>query len=130
MELLKDKNVYEVIDLSKKQKVIKNYQIFNIKSDSHYRSQLVAKEFSQIKGINVIYYETTYLFFLNQQFITWSIRADHGSYFITTYIQTEATWKNKKKNKRREMKEKRKRKLNGKMIKQMKQKEIKPIQQY
>ena len=66
-------------------------------------------------------------FFLNQQFITWSIRADHGSYFITTYIQTEATWKNKKKNKRKEMKEKRKRKLNGKIIKQMKQKEIKPI---
>jgi len=54
---------------------------------------------------------------------------DYGSYFITTYIQTEATWKRKKKKKRkrREIKRKRKRKLNGKIIKQMKQKEIKPI---
>jgi len=53
------------------------------------------------------------------------MRTDHGSYFVTTYIQTEATWKKKKKKKRREMK--RKRKLSGKIIKQTKQKEIKPI---
>jgi len=33
----------------------------------------------------------------------------------------------KKRRKRRKMKRKRKRKLNGKIIKQMKQKEIKPI---
>jgi len=38
-------------------------------------------------------------FFLKQQFITWSMRADHSSYFITTYIQTEAIWKKKNKNK-------------------------------
>ena len=25
------------------------------------------------------------IIFLNQQFITWSVKADHGSYFITTY---------------------------------------------
>jgi len=30
-------------------------------------------------------------FFLNQQFITRGARADRGSYFVTTYIQTEAT---------------------------------------
>jgi len=30
-------------------------------------------------------------FFLNQQFITWSMRADHGNYFVTTYMKTEAT---------------------------------------
>jgi len=53
------------------------------------------------------------------------VRADHGSHFITTYIQTKATWKKKKKKKIREMK--RKRKLSGKIIKQTKQKEIKPI---
>ena len=28
----------------------------------------------------------SFFFFLNQQFITWSMRADRGSYFITTYI--------------------------------------------
>ena len=38
-------------------------------------------------------------FFLkkNQQFITWDVRAGHGSYFVTTYIQIEATWKKKRK---------------------------------
>ena len=61
------------------------------------------------------------------------MRVDHGSYFVTTYIQTEATWKKKKKNKKKKKKKKRrremkrKRKLSGKIIKQMKQKEIKPI---
>ena len=39
------------------------------------------------------------------------MRADCGSYEVTTYIQAEATWKKKKKKKRREMK--RKRKLSG-----------------
>ena len=43
--------------------------MFNIKSDGYYRSQLVAKEFSEIKRIDfdklfssVICYETTHLF--------------------------------------------------------------------
>ena len=30
-------------------------------------------------------------FFLNQQFITWSAKADHGSYIVTTYIATKPT---------------------------------------
>ena len=39
-------------------------------------------------------------FFLNQQFITQNMKVDHGSYFVTTYIQIEAIWKeNKKRNK-------------------------------
>ena len=29
-------------------------------------------------------------FFLNQQFITQNMKVDHGSYFVTTYIQIEA----------------------------------------
>ena len=37
LKSLKDRNVYEVVDLSKGRKVIKNYWVFNIKSDSHYR---------------------------------------------------------------------------------------------
>jgi len=67
--LLKDRNFYEVVDFSKRKKAIKNCWIFNIKSDSYYRSQLVTKEFSQVKEINfnelfslVVYYETAHLF--------------------------------------------------------------------
>jgi len=35
----------------------------------------------------------TYIFFLkkNQQFITLSIRADHGNYSVTTYMEPEPT---------------------------------------
>jgi len=57
------------VDLLKKRKVIKNHWVFNIKSDGYYRSQLVTKEFSQVKEINfdklfspVVCYETTHLF--------------------------------------------------------------------
>jgi len=45
--------------------------MFNIKSDDYYRSQLVAKEFSQVREINfdelfslVVYYETVHYFWL------------------------------------------------------------------
>ena len=54
--------------------------MFNIKSDSYYRSQLVTKEFSQIKGINfdelfslVVCYETTYLFLATTVLENWDI---------------------------------------------------------
>ena len=38
LKLFKDNSVYKVVDLSKEQKVIKNYWIFNTKSDSYYKS--------------------------------------------------------------------------------------------
>jgi len=38
LKSLKDRNVYEVVDLSKRRKVIKNCWIFNIKSDGYYKS--------------------------------------------------------------------------------------------
>ena len=38
LKSLKNKNVYEVVDLSKGRKAIKDCQVFNIKSDSYYRS--------------------------------------------------------------------------------------------
>jgi len=57
------------VNLSKRRKVIKNYWVFKIKSDCYYRSQLVAKEFFQIEGIDfnesfspVVCYETVCLF--------------------------------------------------------------------
>jgi len=46
LKLLKNRNIYKVVNLSKEQKAIKNYWIFNIKSNGCYRSQLVVKEFS------------------------------------------------------------------------------------
>jgi len=32
-----------------------------------------------------------FLFFLNQQFITWGVEADCGSYFVTTYNRGRLT---------------------------------------
>jgi len=65
LKLLKDRDVYEIVDLPKRRKVVKNRWVFNIKPDGHYRSRLVAKGFSQIEGIDfdklfssVVCYET------------------------------------------------------------------------
>ena len=42
--------------------------------------------------VTVIHNVTSYsLFFLNQQFITQSMRVDYNSYFITMYMKTETT---------------------------------------
>ena len=57
------------MDLSKGRKIIKNCWVFNIKSNGCYRSQLVAKEFSQIEEVDfdklfspVVHHETACLF--------------------------------------------------------------------
>ena len=50
-------------------------------------------------------------FFFLQQFVTWGVRADCGSYFITMYIQTEMTKGLKKGKDKREQKKKKKRKM-------------------
>ena len=58
------------------------------------------------------------MFFLNQQFITWSMRADCDSYIITTYKRSRHTWRRKRKEKKEKrekyLKEKEKRKRKGK----------------
>jgi len=68
LKLLKDRDVYEIVDLPKRRKVVKNCWVFNIKPDGHYQSCLVAKGFSQVEGINfdelfspVVHYETVRL---------------------------------------------------------------------
>jgi len=68
LKSLKDKDVYEIVDLSKGRKVVKNCWVFNIKPDGHYQSRLVAKGFSQVEGIDfdelfspVVHYETAQL---------------------------------------------------------------------
>jgi len=63
--LLKDRDIYEIVDLLKGKKTVKNHWVFNIKPDGHYWSCLVVKGFSQVEGIDfdklfslVIHYET------------------------------------------------------------------------
>ena len=77
------------MDLSKEEKVIKNYWVFNIKSDGYYRSQLVTKGFSQVKEINfdelfslVVNYKTAYLFLADTVLEYWNIHSIHTK---TTY---------------------------------------------
>ena len=81
------------MDLSEKEKVIKNYCVFNIKSDGYYRSQLVVKGFSQIKGINfdelfslVVNYKTAYLFLADTVLEYWNIHSIHTK---TTYLYND-----------------------------------------
>jgi len=69
LKLLKNRNIYKVVDFFKRSKVIENCWVFNIKSDSHYRSQLVTKWFSQVEEIDFdklfslfVCYETAHLF--------------------------------------------------------------------
>jgi len=73
--------------------MIKNHWIFNIKSDGCYRFQLVAKEFSQVKGINfdklfspVVHYEIAYLFLADTVFEYWNI---HSIDIKTAYLYSD-----------------------------------------
>jgi len=52
LKSLKDRDVYEIVDLPKRRKAVKNRWIFNIKPDGRYQSCLVAKGFSQVEGID------------------------------------------------------------------------------
>ena len=68
LKSVKDRDVYEIVNLPKGRKVIKNHWVFNIKPDGRYRSRLVAKGFSQVEGIDfdelfspVVRYETAQL---------------------------------------------------------------------
>jgi len=68
LKSLKDRDVYEIVDLSKGRKAVKNYWVFNIKPDGCYRYHLVAKGFSQVEGIDfdelfspVVHYKTAQL---------------------------------------------------------------------
>ena len=93
LKSLKDRNVYEVVDLSKRRKATKNCQVFNIKSDGCYRSQIVVKGFSQIKGIDfdelfssVVHYETVCLFLAITSLKDWDI---HNVDVKTAYLYSD-----------------------------------------
>ena len=51
LKSLKDRDVYEIVDLSKRRKAVKNCQVFNIKPDGCYQSRLVTKGFSQVSTL-------------------------------------------------------------------------------
>jgi len=93
LKLLKNRNVYELVDFSKRQKVIKNCWIFNIKFDGYYRSCLVAKGFSQIKRINfdklfspIVHYEIAHLFLVVAVLEDWNI---YSVDVKTTYLYSD-----------------------------------------
>ena len=52
LKSLKDRDVYEIVDLPKGRKAVKNCWVFNIKPDGCYRSFFVAKGFSQVEDID------------------------------------------------------------------------------
>ena len=88
LKLLKDKNIYKFVDLSKVRKVIKNCWIFNIKSNGCYK--FVAKRFFQVEGINFddlfslfVYYETVHLFLAVATLKDWDI---HSVNVKTAYL--------------------------------------------
>ena len=78
------------MDLPEERKAIKNCWAFNIKSNSHYRSWLVVKEFSQVERINfdklfspVVCYKTAHLFLAVTILEDWNI---HSVDIKTAYI--------------------------------------------
>ena len=82
LKSLKDRDIYDVVDLSKERRVVKNHWVCNIKPDGCYQSCLVAKGFSQVKGIDfdelfspVVHYETTRLLFAVAILEDWDIQS-------------------------------------------------------
>ena len=58
----------------------------------------------------------SFFFFLNQQFITWDMRADHGSYFVTMYKKSKL-YESKNRKERNKEQEEKKRKRNDRKMK-------------
>ena len=52
LESLRARRVFELTDLPKGRKVVKNRWVFDVKSDSRKRAHLIAKGFSQVEGID------------------------------------------------------------------------------
>ena len=83
-------------EMSKRSELLEKYTakiLFeqnNKKFENEYLKKLdkIKKVASSSEGETLKEILSWYTFFLNQQFITQSTRADCGSYFVTTYIKT------------------------------------------
>ena len=74
--------VFELVDHPKDCKVIKNHWVFDVKHDGCKQAHLVAKGFSQVKGLNfnqiislVMYYETVCLMLALAALENWHMEA-------------------------------------------------------
>ena len=45
----------------------------------------------EVKRTNIVIVNLNFFFFLNQQFITWHMKANHGSYFCNYIHRTQTT---------------------------------------
>ena len=82
LESLRTWKVFELTDLPKGKKVIKNRWVFNIKQDSRKKARLIAKGFSQVEGIDfneifspVVHFETVRLMLALSSLEDWYIEA-------------------------------------------------------
>jgi len=80
LEALCKRKVFELANLPKGHKAIKNCWVFTTKSDGHKKARLVAKGFSQIKGIDfdhifspVVRYESIHLLLVVAALENWDI---------------------------------------------------------
>ena len=82
LDSLKKRNVFELVDLPKGCKAVRNRWTFNIKTDGREKAQLVAKGFSQIEGIDfneifspVVHFETVRIMLALAALNNWHISA-------------------------------------------------------
>ena len=97
LEALHKRKVFELANLPKGHKAIKNCWIFTIKSDGHKKARLVAKGFSQIEGIDfnqifslVVWYESVHLLLEAAALEGWHIKGlDVKSAFLYRQLDEE-----------------------------------------
>ena len=82
LESLRVQKVFELTDLPKGRKVIKNRWVFDIKQDGRKKASLIAKGFSQVEGIDfneifspVVYFKTVRLILALSLLEDWYIEA-------------------------------------------------------